>query len=68
MSETGDGIKAILRNPAMIKASKEGIPGNGKPFSDGLLIVKIEWSKIESSVSSHFVELPDTLKSVSFIE
>ena len=52
----------------MIKASKEGIPGNGKPFPDGLVIVKIEWSKIESSVSSHFVELPDTLKSVSFIE
>jgi hypothetical protein len=32
------------------------------------MIVKIEWSKKENPVSPYFVEVPDTLKSVSFIE
>lgn len=52
----------------MINAYKEGIPGNGKPFPDGVAIVKIEWSKKKNPVSPYFVKLPDTLKSVSFIE
>jgi len=29
----------------MIKAYQEGIPGNGKLFPDGVMTVKIEWSK-----------------------
>ena len=45
MSQTEDGIKAILANPVMINAYREGIPGNGKPFPEGSMIVKIEWSK-----------------------
>jgi hypothetical protein len=32
------------------------------------MVVKIEWSKKKNSVSPYFVEVPDTLKSVSFIE
>ena len=28
-SQTDDGLKIITANPAMIKAYKEGIPGNG---------------------------------------
>jgi hypothetical protein len=68
VSETADGIKVILGNPAMISAYKEGIPGNGKPFPDGVMIVKIEWSKKKNPASPYFVEVPDTLKSVSFIE
>jgi hypothetical protein len=50
----------------MINAYKEGIPGNGKPFPEGSMV--IEWSKKKNSVSTYFVEVPDTLKSVSFIE
>ena len=68
VSATDHGIKAILANPAMINAYKEGIPGNGKPFPDGSMVVKIEWSKKKNAVSPYFVEVPDTLKSVSFIE
>jgi hypothetical protein len=45
VSQTEDGIKAILGNPAMINAYKEGIPGNGKPFPEGVAVVKIEWSQ-----------------------
>ena len=44
-SQTDDGLKAILGNATMINAYKEGIPGNGKPFPEGSMIVKIEWSK-----------------------
>jgi Cytochrome P460 len=68
VSQTEDGIKAILANPVMIKAYKEGIPGNGKPFPERSMIVKIEWSKTKGPQSPYFVEVPDKLKSVSFIE
>ena len=67
-SVTENGIKAILANPVMIRAYKDGIPGNGKPFPDGSMIVKIEWKKKQSAESPYSVEVPDTLKSVAFIE
>ena len=41
VSQTESGIKAILGNPTMMKAYREGIPGNGKPFPEGSKIVKI---------------------------
>ena len=68
VSETQGSVKAILGNPAMIGAYKEGIPDNGKPFPDGVKIAKIEWIKKKNPVSPYFVEIPDTLKSVSLIE
>jgi hypothetical protein len=52
----------------MINAYKKGIPDNGKLFPEGSKIVKIEWIKKKNPVSPHFVEVPDTLKSLSFIE
>jgi len=68
VSETQGSVKAILGNPTMIGAYKEGIPGNGKPFPEGVKIVKIEWIKKKNPVSPYFVEIPDTLKTLSFIE
>ena len=35
VSETKTSVKAILANAAMIKAYKETIPENGKPFPEG---------------------------------
>ncbi len=67
-SSTDDGIKAILGNPVMINAYKAGIPGNGKPFPEGAMVVKIEWSSKKNPESPYPVIVPDTLKSVSFIE
>jgi len=68
VSTTDTGIKAILGNPAMIEAYKEGIPGNGKPFPDGAAIAKIEWAKAPNPASPYSVEVPTTLTSISFIE
>jgi hypothetical protein len=68
VSATETSVKAILANLTMLNAYKEGIPDNGKPFPEGSKIVKIEWVKKKSSVSPYFVEIPDTLKTVSFIE
>jgi hypothetical protein len=68
VSETQGSVKAILANATMIKAYKEGIPGNGKPFPDGVKIAKIEWIKKKNPLAQYFVEVPDTLKTLSFIE
>jgi hypothetical protein len=68
VSETETSVKAILGNAAVIGAYKEGIPDNGKLFPEGSKFVKIEWLKKKNPVSPYFVEIPDTLKTVSFIE
>ena len=68
VSQTDDGIKAILGNPVMIKAYKEGIPGNGKPFPEGSMIAKIEWFKKTNPVSPYSVMVPDKLRRVGFIQ
>jgi len=68
VSATDTGIKAILGNPTMIRAYKQGIPDNGKLFPDGSVIVKIEWNKAKNPASPYSVDVPTTLKSVSFIE
>jgi hypothetical protein len=43
VSHNGQMIATILGNPAMIEAYKAGIPGNGKPFPDGVKFAKIHW-------------------------
>jgi hypothetical protein len=68
VSETEGSVKAILANSAMIKAYRSGVPENGKLFPEGSKVVKIEWIKKKNTLSPYFVEVPDTLKSVSFIE
>ncbi len=68
VSATQGSVKAILGNPTAIAAYKEGIPDNGKPFPDGVKMAKIEWTKIKNPVSPYFVEVPASLKTVSFIE
>ena len=68
VSETKTSVKAILGNPTMIEAYKQGVPGNGKLFPEGSKTVKIEWLKKQNPESPYFVEVPDVLKSLSFIE
>src|SRR5580765_6302415 len=56
VSVTETSVKSIVANPEMIKAYKEGIAGNGKPFPEGSRIAKIEWIKEKNAVSPYFVE------------
>jgi hypothetical protein len=68
VSTTETGIKVIVANPAMMAAYRDGLPTDGKQFPDGSKVAKIEWTAKRSGESPYFVMVPDTLKSVSFIE
>jgi hypothetical protein len=68
VSQTETSLKVIAANTAMMNAYRDGVPGNGKLFPDGSKVVKIEWLSKKNPESPYFVMVPDTLKSVSFIE
>lgn len=68
VSQTENGIKVIVANPTMMAAYRDGLPADGKLFPDGSKVAKIEWTFKRSTVSPYFVNVPDALKSVSFIE
>lgn len=68
VSQVDDGIKVILGNAKMIDAYRSGVPADGKAFPDGAAVAKIEWSMKKNPESPYAVTIPDTLKSVSFIE
>jgi Cytochrome P460 len=52
-------LKVIVANPTMIKAYKAGVPGNGQPFPDGSMIVKLQWKSKKSTEAPFVVEVPD---------
>ena len=68
VSQTEKGIKVIAANDVMMRAYRSGLPAEGKLFPDGSKVVKIEWTFKKNPQSPYFVNVPDTLKSVSFIE
>lgn len=68
VSQTEHGIKVIAANDLAINAYRSGVPGNGNLFPDGAKFAKIEWTFKKSEESPYFVNVPDTLKSLSFIE
>jgi hypothetical protein len=68
VSQTETSLKVIAANDAMVNAYRDGVPDNGKLFPDGSKITKIEWSFKKNTVSPYFVTVPDTLKTVAFIE
>ena len=73
-SETGalNVIRVMLANPVMMKAYREGIPANGKPFPDGSKMAKIVWKKKEITTPPFSASapdtVPDTLEDVEFME
>jgi hypothetical protein len=67
-SQTETSLKVMAANTPMIDAYRQGVPGNHKLFPEGSKIVKIEWSTKKNTVSPYFVMVPDTLKTISFIE
>ena len=68
VSQTETSLKVIAANDVMIDAYRDGVPGNGKLFPDGSKITKIEWSFKKNAESPYFVMVPDTLKTLAFIE
>jgi len=61
-TEAVNVLRAILGNPVMIKAEREGIPGNGKPVPDGSAIAKILWKQKKITDRAPFsVKTPDTV-------
>jgi len=63
-----DVLKAIVADPAVIKAYKAGVPGNGKPFPEGSRIVKIQWKTKKSTEAPFVVDVPDVLAQVFVME
>lgn len=68
VSQTKTGMKLIAANPTMLAAYKDGLPADGKTFPEGSKVAKIEWSFKQNTTSPYFVNVPDKLVSVSFIE
>ena len=59
--------KAILGNPAMIKAYRDGIPANGQPVPDGAAMAKVEWLKSTDDNSPYEVTVPGAQTEVAFM-
>ena len=52
-------LKVIVANPKMIAAYKAGVPGNGRPFPEGSMIVKLQWKQKKSTEAQFAVDVPD---------
>jgi hypothetical protein len=61
LTDAQNVIRVIVANPVMIKAYREGIPGNGKPFPDGSKIVKLEWKPKKLTSPPFSASTPDTV-------
>ncbi len=67
-ARTTEVLKVIVANPAMIRAYKAGIPGNGQPFPDGSMIVKLQWKPKKSTEAQFAVDVPDVFKQAFVME
>jgi hypothetical protein len=67
-ARTYEVLKVIVANPAMIKAYKAGIPGNGQAFPDGSMIVKLQWKPKKSTEAQFVVDVPDVFKQAFVME
>jgi len=61
-------LKVIVANPTMIKAYKAGVPGNGQPFPDGSMIVKLQWKPKKSTEAPFAVDVPDIFSQAFVME
>jgi hypothetical protein len=63
-----DILKVIVASPKMIAAYKAGIPGNGQPFPDGSMIVKLQWKQKKSTEAQFAVDVPDVFTQAFVME
>jgi Cytochrome P460 len=67
-ARTDEVLKVIVANPTMIKAYKAAVPGNGQPFPDGSMIVKLQWKPKKSTEAQFVVDVPDVFTQAFVIE
>jgi hypothetical protein len=67
-ARTEEVLKVIVANPAMIEAYKAGVPGNGQPFPQGSMIVKLQWRAKKSTEAPFKVDVPDVFKQAFVME
>src|SRR6202035_5958089 len=67
-ARTDEILKVIVANPTMIKAYKAGAPGNGRPFPEGSMIVKLQWKLKKSTEAPFAVEVPDVFSQAFVME
>ena len=67
-ARTDEVLKVIVANPTMIKAYKAGVPGNGQPFPEGSMIVKLQWKPKKSTEAPFVVDVPDVFKQAFVME
>jgi hypothetical protein len=65
---TDEVLKVIVANPTMINAYKAGVPGNGQPFPDGSIIVKLQWKPKKSTEAPFVVDVPDVFTQAFVME
>jgi hypothetical protein len=66
-TSTNGCMKAIVGNPIIIKAFRDGIPANGKPFPDGAAMAKIEWLKDTNESAPYQITVPGEETEVAFM-
>ena len=67
-ARTTEILKVIVANPTMINAYKAGVPGNGQPFPEGSMIVKLQWKLKKSTEAPFVVEVPDVFSQAFVME
>jgi Cytochrome P460 len=67
-ARTDEVLKVIVANPTMISAYKAGVPGNGQPFPDGSMIVKLQWKPKKSTEAPFVVDVPDVFSQAFVME
>jgi len=67
-ARTDEILKVIVASPTMIKAYKAGVPGNGQPFPEGSMIVKLQWKLKKSTEAPFAVEVPDVFSQAFVME
>ncbi len=61
-------LKVIVANPKMIAGYKAGVPGNGQPFPEGSMIVKLQWKQKKSTEAQFAVDVPDVFTQAFVME
>jgi hypothetical protein len=67
-ARTDEVLKVIVANPKMVKAYKVGVPGEGRPFPEGSMIVKLQWKPKKSTEAQFAVDVPDVFKQAFVME